>query len=331
MNTKKDEPGKDPASGPGAGRPHATLDLKATVVKPPESSQPGKDEKPAAPDAFKSGAAAAQPNALPRADAHAAKAEAAKAGTAPKPAAAAPPRGGYGGFFTHLTAGLAGGMLALLAADMLAAQLGFQGPSDGTDVSPALAQRIAALEAGSGQKTPTPELDARLAAVEGKLAKLEPVGARIDQLAQRQGDLDRSLKEAAAKGAALGASPDAEARIGKLEERLATLSAAAGRDPGAGRLPQLAAVTGKIADLEQTMSNQLAALRANVDSEIDARLSAVTEAGETAKSGTQRIDRELAGIKADTAQATNRLNTLNAETDRAGAALKSTQEELGKL
>ena len=158
-------------------------------------------------------------------------------------------------------------------------------------MSPALAQRIAALEAGSGQKTPAPELDTRLAAVEGKLAKLEPVGARIDQLAQRQGELDRNLKEGATKGTAPGVGPDAGARIGKLEERLATLSAAAGRDPGAGRLPQLAAVTGKIADLEQTMSNQLAALRANVDSEIDARLTAVTEAGETANVHIIRINK----------------------------------------
>ena len=326
MNSKKDEPSKDPASGPGAGRPHATLDLKATVVKPPEASQPGKDEKAAPPEPGKSGAAAAQPDALARGDARAAKAEAAA-----KPAGAPGSRSGYGGFFTHLSAGVAGGILALLAADMLAFQLGFQGNADRRDISPAMLQRITALEAATGQKPATPELTSRLAAAEAKLAKLQPLGARIDQLAQRQGELDRSLKEAAAKGTAPGAGPDAEARIGKLEEQLATLSAAAARDPGAGRLPQLAAVTGKIADLEQTMSNQLAALRASVNSEIDARLAAVTEAGETAKSGTQRIDRELAGIKADNAQFATRLNTLNAETDRAGAALKSSQEELGKL
>jgi hypothetical protein len=124
---------------------------------------------------------------------------------------------------------------------------------------------------------------------------------------------------------------DDVARIAKLEEQLSTLSAAAARDPDAGRLPQLAAVTGKIADLEQTMSNQLAALRSSVNTEIDARLTAVTEAGETAKSGTQRIDRELAGIKADSAQVATRLNTLSADTDRANAALKSTQDEVGKL
>ncbi len=79
------------------------------------------------------------------------------------------------------------------------------------------------------------------------------------------------------------------------------------------------------------MNNQLDALRKNVTEEIDTRLAAATSASETAKSGTQRIDRELAGIKADNAQLTARLNSLNAENERAIQTLRTTQEELTQL
>ena len=234
MNSNKDEPGKDPASGPGAGRPHATLDLKATVVKPPEASQPRQGrEGGCRPSRRKPGAAAAQPGALPRAEAGR-RQSGGRQPTATKPAAAPRPGGGYGGFFTHLRPAWLAACMALLAADMLASQLGFQGPADRSDVAPALA---AAHRRARGRQRPESgagaELAARLAEAEAKLAKLEPVGAKIDQLAQRQGELDRSLKEAAAKGARPASAPSDGARIGKLEERLATLSAAAARDPGA--------------------------------------------------------------------------------------------------
>jgi hypothetical protein len=79
------------------------------------------------------------------------------------------------------------------------------------------------------------------------------------------------------------------------------------------------------------VNNQLDALRKNVTEQIDTRLAAATEASETAKSGTQRIDRELAGIKADSAQLTARVNALNAESERDSQTLRSTQEALTQL
>ncbi len=96
-------------------------------------------------------------------------------------------------------------------------------------------------------------------------------------------------------------------------------------------MPQLAAVTGKITDLESTMRNQLDALRKSVNDEIDQRLSVASEASEAAKSGTQRMDRDLAAIKAQYAQLASGLDTLNADNERESATLKATEDGLNRL
>jgi len=322
MNSKKDEPGKDAAgpAGPGSSRPHATLDLKATELEP----KPDKDETASAsPKASDTGAARALPGASPRGPAGAAKAE-------PRQAAkGAPARpNGYGGFFTHLAAGVAGGIVALLAADMLASQLGLIGPAQPVDTSAALEHRIAELEADLKQKSDAPQLGARLTAAE---AKLKPLGGSVDHLAQKQDELARDLKAIDAKVGTQGDAANTESRLAKLEEQLTAMSAAAERDPQSGRLPQLAAITGKIADLESTMATQLDALRKNVSKEIDTRLTAATEASETAKSGTQRIDREFADMKTETARLAAGLDALKAESEQTSTTLKTTADTLVKL
>src|SRR5205085_2532375 len=120
MNTK-DEPGKGPTAQPGAGnRPHATLDLKATVVKPARE-----DEDAPAREASASTAGASGSRGGPGAPGTTSASPPADAEPRPRNPTAGPARAtGYGGFFTHLAAGVAGGIFALLVADMLASQLG---------------------------------------------------------------------------------------------------------------------------------------------------------------------------------------------------------------
>jgi len=322
MTAKKDEPGKDTAgAAAGGSRPHAMLDLKATVVPPAkDATAPDKAQAGA------SGEASAKPSAAQPEEGDDAKAAANAANAKPTAPAA---KSGRGGFFTHLAAGVAGGVIALLAADMLASQLGLSGPSDRSDASAALEQRVGALEAAGKQKSQTPPLIAKIAAVETKLGKLEKKAGKIDSLVQEQSKLARGLKVVEAKVGAEDAS--VEPRVAKLEQQLAALTAAAERDPQSGRLPQLAALTGKITDLEATLDNQLDALRKNVNQQIDTRLAAATEAGEAARSGTQRIDRELAGVKTESAQLAADLAALKAESDRASATLTTTADTLGKL
>ena len=300
-------------------RPHATLDLKATVVNA------AKDDKPAAaaPDATKA-SASALPGASPRGEAGTSKAEAPKK---PAPARA----GGYGGFFSHLAAGIAGGIVALLATDMLASQLGLSGPSQHEDATAALQERVVALEAASNQKSNTSGLTARLAAAEAKLEGLEKVNSSVDRIAKRQDELAGNVKAVDAKIAARADDATVVARVTKLEEQLGDMSTAAATDPQSGRLPQLAALTGKVVDLESTINTQLDALRKSVTQELDTRLAVANETSEAAKSGTQRIDRDLAALKTESGQLTARFDTLKADADRAGANLKATEDELKKL
>jgi len=333
MTTRKDDPAKPAAGGDtSSSRPHATLDLKATVVSPPSGSkdekQPAKDEEAAAP-AEPVKASASLPGASPRGEAGAAKPEGAR-----RPVPTPPPSkkvGGYGGFFTHLASGIAGGVVALLAADILASQLNLSGPADREDATAALQQRIIALEATAKQKNPNPELASRLAATETKIQGLEKVGGNVDRLAKRQDELAGSIKAVDAKTAARPDDAVVLARVAKLEEQLNDMSTAAAKDPQSGRLPQLAALTGKVVDLESTINTQLDALRKSVTQEVDSRLATTNETSEAAKSGTVRIDRDLATLKTQSGELAARFDALKAQADGAGANLRTTGDELKKL
>jgi hypothetical protein len=323
MNTPKDDPTKPVAGGDtSSSRPHATLDLKATVVNPPKDDKAGAG----AADAAKT-TASALPGASPRGEAGAAKQEAAK-----RPVATPPPSkaGGRGGFFSHLAAGIAGGIVALLAADLLASQLGLS-PGQHDDAAAALQQRIVALEAASNQKSNASLLTSRLAAAEAKLEGLEKVNASLDRITKRQDELAGNVKAVDAKIATRPDDAAVGARVSKLEEQLGDMSSAAAKDPQSGRLPQLAALTGKVVDLESTINTQLDALRKSVTQELDTRLAVTNETSEAAKSGTQRIDRDLAALKTEAGQLAARFDALKADADRGGVNLKATADELKKL
>jgi hypothetical protein len=109
------------------------------------------------------------------------------------------------------------------------------------------------------------------------------------------------------------------------------MSTAAAKDPQSGRLPQLAALTGKVVDLESTINTQLDALRKSVTQEVDSRLATTNETSEAAKSGTVRIDRDLATLKTQSGELAARFDALKAQADGAGANLRTTGDELKKL
>ncbi len=342
MTANKNEPDKKPAGSASAqagNRPHATLDLKATEVAPPAAAKNKPEVAEASAAAKAAGASNATASASPSSSGPAAPSGAAKGakptGNPPPPpaGASAPPRPaarGYGGFFTHVAAGLAGGIVALLAADILASQLGFQ-ISDKQEDLAAVEQRLGALESGRTQRPIPTDVAARLAAAEAKLSKVEQLDANIEGVSKKQADLDKGLSTVNDKLRAQGTDEQTTTRIGKLEEQLGLMSSAAERDPQSGALPQLAAITGKLADLESTMSNQLDALRKSVAQEIDTRLASATEAGQAARSGTQRMDRELSTLKAETAEMSAGMTALKTDSDRAAASLKTTQEDLKRL
>ena len=248
--------------------------------------------------------------------------------------AATPKRSGSGlSIVTHLTAGIAGGFLALLLADAVGPQFGL-GNRVPQQVVSDLQQRLTAAEQAIRQRsaieTVSPqEFQQKLAEVESRLAHLDEVDRKVGELSDNQAKIAAETTNLADR---VNQSAPAEVteRIAKLEQVLSTLTAAAGSDEP-GRIPQLAAISGKLADLEATIPNQLTELRKSVSEEIATRLSETAEASEAARAATLRMDRELAAAKADLARLPHRAETLKATDDRLEQLLRAVQEEAGSL
>lgn len=386
MNSPKDDARKDLRPG-DPKRPHATIELKATEIKPASPAPGGSatDAKPAAatPDtakttetgktaeAGKPGAAtttaatsagtaatgasatatgpsatggktpsSTAPAGKPAAAAGAAKDTAKDPAGKPTPAAASPSHNGGSGFsriLTHATAGLVGGFIALLGADALAPQLkelGIPvGLSSSKEETEQLRQRLFALE--KSQKSAPAAADAdlaeKVAAANAKLAKLDTFEKRLATIADGQSKLESEAAALARKVTEEAGAGKSDERVGKLEEQLQLLTKAAEGSQGSAAIPQLAAVTGRVADLQSTVANQLASLRKSVSEEIDTRISRAAEAAEAARSGSQRMDRELSDLKSENARITQRLEAMKSEDARVAETLRIAQEETGRV
>lgn len=242
-----------------------------------------------------------------------------------------------GGFFSHLAASVIGGAVALGAWGWglpelnnrgLLAELPFKIPAlPIPDGGSKLADRLTSLEKGQGSG----DIAAKLQAAEARLAALEKSTGAIGEIKEQQTRFVAETKAALAAAASDAGVPAELERLAAVEAKLKAMSEAGAGDPNAGRLEQLAALTGKVADLETSLATQLTALRKSVAGDVDARLLAAAEAAEAAKSGTQRIDRDVAGLKSEAARIGENLVALKADADRASAELKRGQDELASL
>lgn len=344
-------------SNSGPKRPYATLDLKATEIKvsaindkQAAASAPAiKPEDVPLPLAAKAYAMAAPPasatDTAKKASPSAAEAAAAakapgpqKASTTSSPASAAGNKGGdavsqavivqkRGGFFSHLAASLLGGVIALGAYAWGAPELEKRGvlPALGFGGnSPELTSRIAKLE-GAQQD---PGISSK---IESRLAALEKQTAVIGDIKEAQSRLVAETKAALAAAASDTGAPDQIERIGDLEAKLKAITEAGAANPGAGRTEQIAALIGKVADLETNMTTQLTALRKNVSGDVEARVASATESAETAKTGMERINRDVATLKTESVKIDEHMAQLKAEVDRAVEQNKLRQQELANL
>jgi len=348
----------DPKTPPGGEpkKPSAIIDLKATEVKggdpkgaPKQVEGPSGDAKATA-SAVPPVGGAAPPKSDPsvKADAGASaaasgskssastpSASSASKPTGPQPAsgpvppsasaAAKPVRGSsVASMATHAVAGLVGGLLALLAADTLGPQLGL--PGHDKSATEVLQKRIGELEqrvgAAASASDQTAAVARTVAAAEKRLADLEQTNSRLAQLEAQNaalGEQTRALKDAIAKAPASD-----DARVARMEERLATMAAAAGTD---NRVPQLAAVTGKLADLESTIATQLGQARAALRQDLDQRLAPIAEASEAARSGAQRLDRELQALKTEAARLAERAEAGKLTDDRLQQSILAVEQQ----
>jgi hypothetical protein len=343
MTDKTEGPAKDAGRAgedSGVKRPHATLDLKATDVTaptpPPSATASSSSSSSAASDAADKKPADAKSSAASQASA----AKPAGPGGGPAapsykphaeaPKASPPPRAPSGAsrFLSLLAAGAVGGALVYAGGAWLP-QSGLAPLFGAGDATKQLEARLAALEFKQQEAAQSPQLAEKVSDAESRLGKLEAMRSEIASLNDAHTKLANDTKALSDKVGTGQADEQDRDRVVKLEDRLNVMAAGA---PGPdGRLPQLAAISGKIADLETALNTQIASVRKSIPVDMDARIQASAEASEAARSGTQRLDRDLSQLRSDLTRITQRQEVSKADTDRLAATLQSAQEQVAKI
>mgnify|MGYP001327192556 CR=1 FL=1 len=316
----KPDPAKDAGRTDASGvkRPHATLDIKATEVKP-TTPQTASSAAPYAASSASSASGGAPAGAPTPSTASAASASSAKtspaADAAPKPAS--PPKAdpqskaGSGGFLSHLAAGAIGGALVYAGAAFLGPHW-IPGLSE--DGSSGLAARISALEAA-------PKESADFAALSTKIGDVESRAAKIDEIERTLAALQAETKSLSDAAQQNDGAANAE-RLAKLEEQLSLI--ASGSSGAGGDVQQLAAVSGKISNVETSLAAQIAELRKSVPADVDQKLAA-------AEAATRSLGRELSEVRTEQARVTQKADAAKADTDRISATTSAAKEEVARL
>ncbi len=335
---------KPAADAAGVKRPHAMLDLRATEVRQAETAKPDTAAAPAKSAGSEAPAKAAPaPVAETAAEGKPSMTPAASPAAAPKPAAAdkraasapaaLPPRppSALGRLATHAFAGTIGALLALFGADWIGRHLNIPvGTTAFVETEKKLANRIAALESSAEQPGSTEDLTKRLADAEAALARVDGLRQQVTALSEAQSKFDGDVTALTARVDAQPAESAAADRVQRLEERLATIAEAAKTETG-GPIAQLTAVTGKIADLETSLTGQITALRKTLPQDLEQRLGNIGETSEQAKSGITRIDKDLTAVKTDAARLTQRMEGVKTDQERLRETTLAAQEEAAKV
>jgi hypothetical protein len=233
-----------------------------------------------------------------------------------------------GAFISHLAAGIVGGVLALSAAEWVLPQLGLEGDTSRlADDTAALSQRLAVVEKSATQNAANSALNA----IEGRIANLEKTAQAIPAVTESQHRLVAETKAALASAASDAGSPQLIERLGKVEDKLKALADAGANDPNSGRIEQLAALTGKVSDLETGLATQLAALRTSIAKDVESRTQVATQVSEAAQSSALRTDNDVAAVKTDMARLTERIETAQVASDNVTADAKLALQEAGQL
>jgi len=342
MSDDKTNRGKNDPSSAGGKRPYATLDLKATELRvtpiADKAVAPESVPRPAPASAYATGDAdvgdTRTVGAKPSASAASGSAQSATAKQADRKEVRK-----SGGFFSHLAAGIVGGVLTLVGAHALLPELNINNGNDRlAGDTAAIAARIDAIEKSANQGAASDASTKVITALENRLSELEAVAKAIPQLTESQKQLVAETKATLAAASSDDGSPQFVTRLAKVEDQMKALTDAGANDPNAGRVEQLAALTGKVADLETALGTKLNELRQSVAQDVESRVVAATEASEAARAGTQRVDRDVTSVKNSAIDLDNRIGALNTEVakvasqaklaDERGAQLKSAIDDL---
>jgi hypothetical protein len=187
-------------------------------------------------------------------------------------------------FLSHVAAGVAGAVVTLVVGGLFGLWGG--GSPGGQSVPVDVGRRLAAIERKAAQlPAASNDVADKLAATEARVKTLEERTANVTALANEHAKLAARAKALESR---VG-SPEVLSRLAKLETSMAAL-ASSGK---AGNGQPSEALSNKLAELEKL----------------------ATEAGEAARSATQRMDRDLAGVRTEAARLGQRLDGLKTEVE----------------
>jgi hypothetical protein len=185
-------------------------------------------------------------------------------------------------FLSHVAAGVAGAVLTLAAAGLL----GLFAIGDRGRLSADLSKRLATVEQALEKRTALAnDVGAKLAAADSRVANLEDRTRTVADLADAQAKLAADTKALEARIAV----PELAERVAKVEAALTALAS----DGKSGRIGLAEDLVTRLAELEKLAG----------------------EAAETAKSGTTRIERELATLKSQAGGLGQHFDALKTEVD----------------
>lgn len=343
-------PGQDPAQ---PKRPFATIDLKATEIKPPEAKVGAKTEsKPAAPASSAPDAArkadakpaaasppgAAKPNTPDAAATARAASTASSAGqqTAAKPATASAnpgtpgPKGGSSGsgagrFLAYTGAALLGAVLALLGMDYVTSNAnltGLRGAAPRLAVGDELGTRLARLEkamtdkglpATPGDPAIAQKLSQQLADSNARIARLEDANKQLAAIAETQQRLSAETKALVDK--VTGNTPAAD----EVGQRMAKLEetlqglATVAQTPSGRAVPEFARINAKLAEMETALAALKKAASADVSGQIGGQIDA--RLAEARKSEAQTLE-AVNQLKADGAKRIRDIEAIKTQTEQ---------------
>ena len=187
-------------------------------------------------------------------------------------------------FLSHIAAGVAGALVTLIVAGLFGLIGAATTTTSGVPVD--VGRRLAALEQKTAQlPASATDIPNKIARAEKRVTALEERTASLPALSETQARLAAQTKALEGRQGA----PELVSRLAKLETAVAAL-----RSPGeVGNGVGSEALAAKLGEVEK-----LAA-----------------DAGETARATSQRLDRDLAGLKTDASRLTQRLDGLQGEVE----------------
>ena len=244
-------------------------------------------------------------------------------------------RSGFGSFISHMAAGIVGGALALFGGQAIMPKLadfGFPVLNSRVEFAQSKAEierRLDDLETLNAQQDPAliASLQAKLSDAENKIAQLSTLALNVSKLEDQQEKLISDVAAAQARTVPSDRLGPIIDRVSGLEQKLSTIEAASGGEGRGSRIANIAAITGRIVDLETNLNNQMEALRSRVGEDIETRISTVAEASEAAQSGTKRLDRQLASVTTNVAQLSSRQEALKADNEKLRESLRIAKQE----